>query len=185
MSVSDRKGARCIGRGGPRRFQLDRSSLGCLRSCGSFGLGKCGLFGAQRFDASGLEARGFSSECFLLCRKLCRGLCGSRRSGRLLLGSRLDIRRFPASSDGPITRNRDGLGNGLGSGNGSTPTRGRLRRRLSLGTDTLLAFPARPNACDLVVGEHAHVAANRNVHLPKKADDFIGGHCEFVCQLTH
>ena len=62
--------------------------------------------------------------------------------------------------------------------------RGRRGSRLLLGASTLLTFPARADASDLVVGEHTHVAANGNVHLPKKRDDFFGGHCEFVRQLT-
>ena len=113
-----------------------------------------------------------------------RGFGGRGDGGRLLFGGGLHVGRLAAPANGFAGRGHDGSGTGSGTARRATTTCGRRGRRLLLGANALLALPARADASDLVVGEHAHVAANGNVHLPKKRDDFFGGHREFVRQLT-
>jgi hypothetical protein len=150
-------------------FDVGRARLGFLRgSGGSFRLRGGSLFGAERFHARGLETRGFCGERLLLGRELCGRLRGGGSGCGLLFSCCLNIRCLAAAANGLARyyglRNSNGLGNGCGA---TTARRG-CWSRLFLGTDTLLALPTRANASDLVVGEHAHMATNGNVHLPEK-----------------
>jgi len=156
------------------------------RSGRSLGLRGCCFLRAQRLDARSFEASCFRRQSLLLCdqfRSRLRGACGS---GCLLFCRRLHVGCLSPATDLSVAANCHGLGNRLrgDSCRPATTSRGR-RCSLTLSPNALLALPTRADAGDLIVGEHAHVATNRNVHLPKKADDFIGWHCEFVRQLTH
>jgi hypothetical protein len=148
-------------------------------------LGARGFFRAQCFDSSGFLARLLGGDGLELGGMCGRGFGRRRCCRRLLFRGSLHVsglsapaNRFTGAAGG------NGFGDWLGSRRRATAARGRRGSRLLLGASTLLTFPARADASDLVVGEHTHVAANGNVHLPKKRDDFFGGHCEFVRQLT-
>jgi hypothetical protein len=157
---------------------------GQRRSCG-FCLSASGFFGAHRFDASSFLTGLFGRDGFELGGvRGCRFCCGCR-SGGLLFGCGLDVGSLASPSNGFAGGSRGhGFGRWLRGRCRATAARGGRGSRLLFGASTLLTFPARADASDLVVGEHTHVAANGNVHLPKKRDDFFGGHCEFVRQLT-
>jgi hypothetical protein len=154
---------------------LGRSSLGLLGgSSRRLSLRGGGLFGTKGLNPRSLEALGLRGEGFLLCREFGRSLRGLGRHRSLFLGSSLNVGRFPTPTNGV-----GGCGHELRNrlrhgGHSASPTCGRRGSRLLFGTDTLLTFPASANASDLVVGEHAHVATNGNVHLPKKRDHFFG-----------
>ena len=127
----------------------------------------------------------FGRDRFLLSRVGSRGFGGRSSRSSLLLGGSLHVGRLSAPADGLASgRRRNGLRHRLRSGRRPASPRGGRGRGLLLGASALLTLPTRADASDLVVGEHTHVAANGNVHLPKKRDDFFGGHCEFVRQLT-
>jgi hypothetical protein len=165
-----------------------RTGLGALsgnRCGGSLSLGASGLFGAERLDARGLVPGLFCRDRFLLSRVGSCGFGGRSCGCSLLLGGGLHVGRLSASADGfASSGRRNGLRHRLRSGRRSASPRGGRGRGLLLGAGALLTLPTRADASDLVVGEHTHVAANGNVHLAKKRDDFFGGHCEFVRQLT-
>jgi hypothetical protein len=69
----------------------------------------------------------------------------------------------------PATTTRLRLGHGVG----------RFRSR------ALFTLPAKPGARDLVVGEQRHMAAHRNVHLPKQGDHIVGCEAELPRQVMH
>ena len=138
----------------------------------------------NRFDSRALRRRAASPRRrFLLRRALCgglRGACGGDCG--LLLGGGLHVGRLAAATD----RLGADAAAGSGAGSGAAARRGddarSARAQPASRRDALLALPARANARDLVVGEHAHMAANGNVHRPKKCDHFVGGDPEFVRQ---
>jgi hypothetical protein len=163
------------------RFTLRRRSRGSR-----FGLRTHSLFGTEGFDACRLETRGFRRNCLLLGREGSGRFRGGRRCSSLLFGGGLHVGSLSTATDW-FASGRYGLGwGGFGRG-GASPTARRRRggSRLLFGAHPLFPFPTRPDSRDLVVGEHAHVAANGNVHLPKKRYHFFGGHREFAGQLTH
>jgi hypothetical protein len=185
----------CRGRGAtvadgrrPRHFGLGRAELGTLLALfrRSLGLSARGFFGAQD-----RHARCFRSFCLgggrlLLCGDFGRHLGGGGFGGGVFLGRGLNVGSFPASTNGRFVGDRFGHRDRLDGycrGRAATP-RGRSRRGLLFGPSALFPLPPGTDASDLVVGEHAHVAADRNVHKPKKGDHFFGGNSEFVCQLT-
>jgi hypothetical protein len=140
------------------------------------------IFGALTLllDALGLDARGLGSSGLLSGGRFRRGL----RGGCVLLGSGLDVRGFSSPADwrfGGNDRNRRGLRSGVRA----SPTRRRDGRRRAFRACALFALPSRANASYLFVAEHAHMAANRDVHLPKQTDDLIGRNPEFVRQLAN
>jgi hypothetical protein len=145
-----------------------------------------GFFGAQDRHARCLRAFCLGGRRLLLRGDFGRRLGGGGFSGGVLLGGSLNVGRLSASTNGRFVgdyfRNRDRF-DGNGCRRTATP-RGRSGRGLFFGPSALLPLPSGTDASDLVVGEHAHVAADRNVHKPKKGDHFFGGNSEFVCQLT-
>ena len=167
--------SRGLGFGGARfgfrgrsRFSLRLSSFVC----------------AKRFDARRFDARRLGGGRFFLRGQLRRGLSRTRGRSGLLFRRRLYVGRFATTTHGAVGADRLGDGRRLRRGRSAT-TRGRRRRCLLLRTISLLALPSRANTGDLIVGEHAHMASNRNVHLAEEAHDLVRGHCEFVCQFTH
>jgi hypothetical protein len=133
------------------------------------------LLGALRVDPRGFGGCGFLYRC-----GLGRGLSG----GRVLFGRGLNVRRFTATA-GRRFGGHDGCSDRFWSSVRATSARGRRRRRGALGARAFFAFPARANSSNLVVAEHAHMATNRDIHLPKQTDDLIGRNPEFVRQLAH
>jgi hypothetical protein len=187
MRVGDRRRAAGFGSRG-RACCFDFRDSGFTLCCGGrgscFGLGARGFFGAKRFDTGRLDARGFRGDCFLLRRECSGGFCRSGNGGRLLFRSGLDVRCLAATTYWLGAGHGRRFGDGLRHGNAAATTCDRRRRRLLLSACALLALPAGPNSCNLVVGEHAHVAANGNVHLPKKREHFFGRHRKFAGQLV-
>ena len=172
----------------PRDVALGCARFGAFgsdRRGGGFSLRSSGFFDAHRFDADRFDASCFSRHGFLFrrVRRSCFGRRGRYRS--LLFGGCLDVRGLSATAYW-FTRHRRRcrLGDWLRNGHRSTSASGGHWNGLLLGTRPLLTFPTRADASDLVVGEHTHVAANGNVHLPEKGDNLFGRHCEFVRQLT-
>jgi hypothetical protein len=167
-----------------RQFALGATAVGTLfsaRGC-YFRLNARELFGALtlQFGALRFDARGFSG-----CGFVHRGGFGCRLSrGGLLFGGGLNVGGFPATAGRRFGR-RDGCRDRLWSGVRATSARGRRGRRRALGARAFFAFPARANSSNLVVAEHAHMATNRDIHLPKQTDDLIGRNPEFVRQLAH
>jgi len=172
----------------PRDFGFRRPELGALFTLlgGGFSLGTRGFFGAQDRHASSLGALCLGGSGFLLRRGFGRGLRCGGFSGGVLFGSSLHVGRFTTAT------NRRVVGDDFGHGShfrrngcrGATTTSRRCGCGLLFSAGALLPFPASADASDLVVGEHAHVAADRNVHEPKKGDHFFGWNSEFVRQLT-
>lgn len=152
---------------------------------GGFGLGACGLFSAER-----LHLCGFDAGCFSSCRFCLGGGFGGRvrRGGSdrgLLLRGCLHVGGFSSTTNGfggGGWRRRNGFG--WSAHRCTTATRRRSGRGLLLSARAFIPLPSGTNSSDLVVGEHAHVAADRNVHLPEKCDHFFGRHRELVRQLT-
>jgi hypothetical protein len=134
------------------------------------------LFGAFRFDACGFCGRGFASG---------RGFGCCLRGSGVFFGCSLDISSLATTSNRRFGGNNR-RGGRLGSG-GVRATASRCLsgcRRRAFRAHSLFALPARADASYLVVAEHAHMAANRDVHLPKQTDDLIGRNPEFVRQLA-
>jgi hypothetical protein len=173
VSVRRRQRTRAVGDSGSTDLSLRRSSLGLFCRRGRLGLRGGSFFRTKRFDPRGLETCCFRDERLLLRSEVGRSLSGLRRDGGLFLRSGLNVGRFPTPANGVGCRGHQ-LRDGLRDSRRTTTTRNRRGSRLLFRTDTLLAFPASANASDLVVGEHAHVATNGNVHLPKKRDYFFG-----------
>ncbi|MDB4876034.1 MAG: hypothetical protein JWM41_2480 [Gemmatimonadetes bacterium] len=180
---------RSFRRGRALHFGVRRARLGAFLGSGGrcFSSGDGGFGDAQRFHARFLDARGFRGGGGLLRRELRGGFGGGGGNGRVLLGGGLDVGRLATAAN----RLADGgLGDGLWSrsrrrgGSRATATRGRRGSGLRFRTHTLLTLPACPDASDLVVREHAQMAANRNIHLSKNRDYFFGRHSELVGQLT-
>jgi hypothetical protein len=145
-----------------------------------------GFFGTQDRHARCLRAFCLGGRRLLLRGDFGRRLGGGGFSGGVLLGGSLNVGRLSASTNGRLIG--DGFGDhdrldGYCRGGAATPRGGRWCG-LFFGPSALLPLPSGTDASDLVVGEHAHVAADRNVHKPKKGDHFFGGNSEFVCQLT-
>jgi len=172
-----------------RDFGFGRAELVALFILGSGGVcrGSRGFLGAKRGHARRLDALGFGCRGLLLGGKFGRGLRGRRFGGRVLLSRSLHVRGLPAPTNRRVATfyfwNRNRLSGDGGDGSAAA-TRGGRRRGLLFGASSFLSLPPGTNASDLVVGEHAHVASDRNVHMPKKGDHFFGQHSEFVCQLT-
>lgn len=188
MRVRDRGTATITDGGGARDFRFTRSEFGTLfrLSRRGFGLGARGFLGAQNRHARRFSALGFGRGGLCLLHRLGRCLRrGGFRGGMFLRGG-LHVGGFAAPADRRFATNYFGNGDRL-RGNGgdrTTTARGRRRRSLLFGAGALLSLPASADASDLVVGEHAHVASDRNVHVPKKGDHFFGWNSELVCQLT-
>src|SRR5512143_3746322 len=173
---------------GPRDLGLRRTELGALLLLlgRSFGLSARGFFGAQDRHTRCFRALCFGGSGLLLRQQFGRDLggCGFRRG--VLFGGGLNVGCFATPANRRIVG--DGLGdrNGLGGNDGrraATACR-RRGRGLLFGSGAFFPLPPRTDASDLVVGEHAHVASDRNVHEPKKGGHFFSGDSEFVCQLT-
>jgi hypothetical protein len=145
-----------------------------------------GFFGAQCFEARSLETRSFGGERLLLRGQFCRRLSRTGRRSCLLFSRRLNVGGLSPTPDRPAVRGY-WLGDRHWFRRGGRPTATCHWRgsRLLLCAIALLALPSSANAGDLVVGEHAHMAANRNVHLAEKAHHLVRGHTEFVCQFTY
>ena len=149
-----------------RDFTLGGATLGALLGLrgGDFRLNSRQVFGALAIllSAFGLEARGFSRGGFLRCCGF--GCCMS--CGGLFFGRCLNVGGLAATASGRFGGDHRRRGR-LGRGVRSTTTR-RLSggRRGAFRAHALFAFPAGANASHLVVAEHAHMAANRDVHLP-------------------
>jgi hypothetical protein len=148
---------------------------------GDLGLDASKLLGAVALLLRTLrfDARSFGGCCFLSGRGFG---CGLSRGG-LLFGGGLNVGGFAASTDRCFGGD-DGSGGRLGHGVRATTTRRRSGHCRAFRAHALFALPARANASHLVVAEHAHMAANRDVHLPKQTDDLIGRNPEFVRQLA-
>jgi hypothetical protein len=171
-----------------RNFYVSLTCFGALcgqrRSSCSFGLRASGFLCAERFHADRLEARCLGGDRFLLRRQCGGGFRRGGHGGRMLFGGGGDVGSFAPAPDWFLVSSWNGFRHDFDDGARATASRRRRRRRLLFSADALLTFPASADASDLVVGEHAHVAANGNVHLPKKGNNFFGGHREFVGQLT-
>jgi hypothetical protein len=172
----------------PRDFGFGRAELGALLALfrGSLGLSARCFLGAQDRHTRGLRPFGLGSRRLLLRGNFGRSLGRGGFSGGVFLGGGLNVGRLPASTNRRFIRDCLGDGNRFdrdGGGGAATP-RGRSRRGLLFSPGALFPLPPGTDASDLVVGEHAHVATDRNVHEPKKGDHFFGGDSEFVCQLT-
>lgn len=187
--MRDCGGATITDSGGTRDFRFTRSEFGTLFGLGSrgLGLGTRSFFGTQNRHACSFGALGFGGGGLCLLHRL--GCClsgGGFRSGMFLRGG-LHVGSFAAPADRRFATdclgNRDWLRRHGRSGGAPTAC-GRRGRSLLFGAGALLSLPASADASDLVVGEHAHVASDRNVHMPKKGDHFFGWNSEFVCQLT-
>jgi hypothetical protein len=172
----------------PRDLGFRRSEFGALFTLfgGGFGLCTRRFFSAQDRHARGLGAFRLGSRGFLLRGSFGSGLrCGSFSGGMLLSGG-LHVGRLTATTDRRVVG--DDFGNRRyfrrNGCRGAAATSRRRRCGLLFCAGALFPFPASADASDLVVGEHAHVAADRNVHEPKKGDHFFGWNSEFVCQLT-
>ena len=153
----------------------------------TFSLGPRGFLGTQDRHACCFGTLGFGGSGLSLLHRLGRCLSrGGFRSG-MFLRRGLHIGGFAAPADRRFAADclgdRDGFGRHGRSGGPPTAC-GRCGRSLLFGAGALLSLPAGADASDLVVGEHAHVASDRNVHMPKKGDHFFGWNSEFVCQLT-
>ena len=121
------------------------------------------FFGTHQLGAFRLEARRFGGGLFASVGGCLRG----GRGGRLLFGCSLNVGGLSATSDrfGGGGRRR---GSGFWrSGGRAAAARRRGRCGLLFGAHSLLALPSSPDACNLIVREHAHVAAKWNVHLTK------------------
>src|SRR6185503_5956116 len=157
---------------GARHFGFHRGALAlfCRGLC-RFGLGASSFLETQRIHARGFLAGGFRGCRFTLGRGFRFSFSGRGGGCRLLFGGGLHVGGFAATADrrfaggGGRRRGRDRRGFG---GRRPTATCGRRRCGLLLGAHALFPLPAGANASDLIVGEHAHVAANGNVHGPKK-----------------
>lgn len=175
--------------GGTRDFRFTRSEFGTLFGLGGrgFSLGARGFLGAQDRHACRFGALGFRGSGLSLLHRLGRCLSGGGFRCGMFLGGGLHVGSFAAPADRRLATdclgNRDWFGR-YGRGGGATTARGRRRSSLLFGAGALLSLPASADASDLVVGEHAHVASDRNVHMPKKGDHLFGWNSEFVCQLT-
>ena len=167
---------------------LGRSELGPL-----FGLRRRGLgLGARRFLSAQdrhpcrFGTLSLRSGSLLLLNCVGRGLSSRCFRGSVFFSGGLDIGCFAASPNRGFAR--DGFRNdhrlGWHGGHSSATTGRRCWRGLLFGAGALFPFPAGADASHLVVGEHAHVASNRNVHMPKKRDYLFGWNREFVRQLT-
>jgi hypothetical protein len=144
----------------------------------------CGFFRTQCFDSDGFDSCSFGGDGFLLGSEGSRSFGGGCNCSGLLLGGGLNVGSFPTTTDWFRVADGCWLGDWLRDGD-ATPTAGRRRRRrLFLCACALFSLPTCSDACNLVVGEHAHVAANGNVHLPKKCEHFVGRHREFAGQLV-
>jgi len=132
------------------------------------------LLGALRLEASGLRSRSFVRG---------GGFRRGVRRGSLFLGGSLHVRCLATAACRRFGGD-DGSSDRLGNGVRATSAGCRSGRCRSFRTHALFAFPARANASHLVVAEHAHMATNRDVHLPKQTDDLIGRNPEFVRQLA-
>jgi hypothetical protein len=110
---------------------------------------------------------------------------GGRRDGRLF---RLDRRRndlgAAAAANAPFSSGGGNRFRSRRSGRASS-ARGDGRRGLLFGAHALLAFPARSQPRDLIVGEQTQMAANRNVHLTKKPDYFVRRDTKFASHVVH
>jgi hypothetical protein len=147
-------------------FSFDLASVAFLLGCfGSFGSSAQRFLSAQRLDSFRFDACGFCSSSFLSGLRLRTRLFGGGGNSSLLFGGSLDVCSLTAAADrfsgGRRLRSRRRFGRGSGR---AATTRRRCRSILLLGACSLLALPAGANAGDLVVREHAHVAANGNVH---------------------
>jgi len=152
-------------------------------SGGGFGLSARCLLGSERFHPRGFDASRFRGGSLLSSRSFGGSLGRGRRGRSLLFGSGLNIGGFATAANRRVGRRRrcGGLGDGYRRASAASCRR---RRRSLLGTNALLALPSRADAGDLVVAEHAHVAANGHVHLSKKCDHFFGRDPELIRQLT-
>jgi hypothetical protein len=153
---------------------------------GGLGLGARGFFRAQNRHTGRFRALRFGRRGLLLSGNFGGnvGRSGFRRG--VLLGSGLDVSRLAASANRRVIGHDFGHrrhfdGDGCGRPTAPSCRRG---RGLLFGADALFPLPPGTNASDLVVGEHTHVASDRNVHEPKKADHFFGGYSELGYQLT-
>jgi hypothetical protein len=174
-------GGACFGFGRTRAF---------FRLFGDFRLHARCFFNAERFHAHRFEARGFSSGSFLCGRGFSGSFRGSGSNRGLFFGSSLDVgglsaatHRLRARGDGSGRSGRGGFGRDSRSGR-SPATGSRGRRGLLFRANAFFSLPPCTDASNLVVREHTHMAANGNVHGPKKCGHFVGGHSEFVGQLT-
>jgi len=164
VRVTRRHRTRAFGGRRSRDFGVCRASLSILGSSGSgFRLRGCRFLGTKRLDTSRFQSRRFGGDSLLLRSEFRCDLRRLRSGSGLLLGGGLHVCRFSPATNG-VRGRCHGLGNWLRNRRGSTTTRGWRGRGLLLRTNPLLALPASPDACDLVVGEHAHMAANGNVH---------------------
>jgi hypothetical protein len=185
MRICDGERPGWLGLNRTRRLNLGRPCGRSLGGSSSFGLRERRFFGANGLDPSRFEPRGFRGQSFLLRSQFSRCLRGACRRGSLFFRGSLYVGGLSAAAHRTVASGSCRFRNGLWNGDRSTTASGGCRSSLTLGADPLFALPASTNSGDLVVREHTHVATNRNVHLPKKRDDFVGGHCEFVSQLTH
>jgi hypothetical protein len=121
------------------------------------------FFGTRQLGAFRLDARSFGGGLFA---SLGRCLSGGR-GGRLFFCRSLNVGGLSATPDrfgGSGRRHGSGFGR---RGRRAPAARRRGRCGLLFGAHALLALPSSPDACNLVVREHAHVAAKWNVHLTK------------------
>jgi len=158
------------------------STLGGGGSC-RLGLRTRRFLGAHRLDANCLDTRGLGGDRLLLRRVNGSGFGGGGTGRGMLFGGGLHIGRFAPSAD-RIAASGHRFEYRLRNDCRAPAARCGRGSRLFLGPNALFPLPPCTNASDLVVGEHAHVAANGYVHLPEKRDDFFRGHDEFVRQLT-
>jgi len=167
MRVTRRHRTRTVRCWGPRHLCFYSGIRDFCRCSSGFRLRGGGFFRAKCFDPGCLEARSFSRRGFLLRHKFCRGLCRLRSGSGLLFSRCLDVSSFSPATDW-ICGSNNWLGNWLRRRRCPTATRRRRRRCLFLCAVALFTLPPSANACDLVVGEHAHMATNRDIHRPKK-----------------
>jgi len=97
------------------------------------------------------------------------GLRGGGGDSSLLLSGGLNVSGLAATPDGfsgsgSRRRSSNRFRSGGCGGGTATASRGWRGCGLFLGTCALLTLPSRADTRDLVVGEHRHVTANRNIH---------------------
>jgi hypothetical protein len=177
-SVANAHGARNLGLRWTR-FASGLTSLTCFtclprallvhRGLRGFSGGASRFFGAQCFDANGFLTGRFGGHRFAFGGGARLGFrrCGGSRCMFLRRGLNIGSLAAPADGFSGGCR-RCGRGCRLRNRGTATAPCSRRGRRLLFGTNALFSLPSRPDASDLIVGEHAHVAANRNVHGPKK-----------------
>jgi len=122
------------------------------------------------------------SQSFLLRGGLRRSL---RRSRRLFFGGSLHVGSATTPTNGCIRRGRWRSRRWGFDGRRSATPRRRGRCVLSFGAQALFSFPAGAHTRDLLVGEQTQMTAHGDIHLPKQADDLIGGDPELASHVMN